>query len=61
MIKQKLPVISLLLLFLMLLFCSVDAADHTSIKIGVLAKRGEARALEQWGPTAEYLNWMLPD
>lgn len=33
---------------------------QTEIKIGVLAKRGEAKALQQWGPTAAYLNEMLP-
>ena len=61
MTRQKLLFLPLLLFFLSLLFCSEAAANHTFIKIGVLAKRGEARALEQWGPTAEYLNWMLPD
>ena len=35
--------------------------EQQSLKIGVLAKRGEARALAQWGPTADYLNWMLPE
>ena len=33
---------------------------QAEIKIGVLAKRGEAKALQQWGPTAAYLNEMLP-
>ncbi|MEJ2641221.1 MAG: phosphate/phosphite/phosphonate ABC transporter substrate-binding protein [Desulfosarcinaceae bacterium] len=32
------------------------AADY---RIGVLAKRGSAKALEQWGPTAEYLTRKL--
>ncbi len=43
--------------------CASDSAnnDKQTIKIGVLAKRGEARALQQWGPTANYLNSMIPN
>jgi len=61
MIKQKLSTISLLLLFISLLFYSEGHSKDISVKIGVLAKRGEVRAMKQWGPTAEYLNLMLPD
>ena len=32
------------------------AADY---RLGILAKRGEAKALQQWGPTAEYLTRKL--
>ena len=31
------------------------------VRIGVLAKRGAERCLEQWGPTAEYLTTQIPD
>jgi two-component system sensor histidine kinase TtrS len=51
----------MIVLFLSLTFCHHGIAQQTEYKIGVLAKRGETRAMEQWGPTAEYLNWMLPD
>jgi two-component system, LuxR family, sensor histidine kinase TtrS len=37
---------------------SQDAAA-ADFRIGVLAKRGSAKALEQWGPTAEYLTQKL--
>jgi len=43
-----------------LLASSPASTSKETIKIGVLAKRGEARALQQWGPTADYLSWMLP-
>ncbi|MGE0080494.1 MAG: PAS domain S-box protein [Thiohalomonadaceae bacterium] len=41
-------------LLLMLLFAALPAAAG-EIRIGVLANRGEAEAMAQWGPTAEYL------
>ena len=34
--------------------------DSESVRIGVLAKRGTQRSLEQWGPTAEYLTTQIP-
>lgn len=37
---------------------SLAAADE--VRIGVLAKRGYDKSMEKWGPTAEYLNRMLP-
>jgi phosphate/phosphite/phosphonate ABC transporter binding protein len=61
MIKQKISTVSLLFIFLSLLFYHEGRANSTSINIGVLAKRGEAQAMEQWAPTADYLNWMLPE
>jgi len=33
----------------------ISRAEDTLVKIGVLAKRGTARCLEKWSPTAEYL------
>ena len=35
-------------------------ARATPVRIGVLAKRGAARCLEQWGPTADYLSAQIP-
>ena len=35
-------------------------ADDKIIKIGVLAKRGPVRCLEQWTPTADYLTKAVP-
>ena len=43
----------------MILTCSlfsVTVASAQEYKIGVLAKRGVAKAMEKWGDTAEYLN-----
>jgi signal transduction histidine kinase/CheY-like chemotaxis protein/ABC-type phosphate/phosphonate transport system substrate-binding protein len=33
----------------------------SAIRIGVLAKRGRQKCLEQWGPTAEYLTQEIPE
>jgi two-component system sensor histidine kinase TtrS len=35
-------------------------ADSRAVRIGVLAKRGAERSLEQWEPTAEYLTAEIP-
>ena len=42
---------------------AVSAAEKADeqVRIGVLAKRGSERCLEQWGPTAEYLSRQIPD
>jgi phosphate/phosphite/phosphonate ABC transporter binding protein len=34
---------------------SIPVQAHSEVKIGVLAKRGAAKAIEQWGPTAKLL------
>ena len=34
--------------------------QETLVKIGILAKRGTARCLEKWSPTAEYLTANIP-
>ncbi len=39
------------------LLCPLAAAKE--LRIGVLAKRGASQAIEQWGPTAEYLSGKL--
>ena len=41
---------------------AVSAAEKgdKQVRIGVLAKRGSAHCLEQWGPTAEYLTRQIP-
>jgi hypothetical protein len=39
-----------------------DSADNgKQIQIGVLAKRGRAHCLYQWGPTAAYLSQQIPE
>ncbi|MBR9981555.1 MAG: PhnD/SsuA/transferrin family substrate-binding protein, partial [Desulfatitalea sp.] len=43
-------------LVLMFSALPVQAAVEGAVRIGVLAHRGETRALEQWTPTAEFLN-----
>ncbi len=37
-----------------------SCADNPPVKICVLAKRGIARCIEKWSPTAEYLTAMIP-
>ena len=39
----------------------VSTSDKTSIRIGVLAKRGRQHCLDQWGPTAAYLSQQIPE
>ncbi len=39
---------------------SANDTPVTPVKIGVLAKRGQERALEKWGPTADYLSQVIP-
>ncbi len=49
--------------FAAMLTCSLFTASVASAqeyKIGVLAKRGVAKAMAQWGNTAEYLNQNVP-
>ena len=45
----------------MLLFLSgvVTAVAESPVRFGVLAKRGTEKALQQWGPTGEYLSKRL--
>ena len=38
-----------------------SADDDKQIRIGVLAKRGRAHCLYQWGPTAAYLSEQIPE
>lgn len=33
----------------------IQGAEAAELRLGVLAKRGEAKALERWGPTADHL------
>jgi len=41
-------------------YASINHAAESRINIGVLAKRGPERCLEQWSPTAEYLTAAIP-
>ena len=47
-------------LLLTSVFIAGDAAFAADYKIGVLAKRGAAKAMQKWGATADYLNQKLP-
>jgi|GEM_PF-5471102 len=41
---------------------NLAAADATTtIKIGVLARRGPEACLQEWSPTAQYLSERMPD
>ena len=40
------------------LFGAQEAIEQ--VRIGVLAKRGDGRCLDMWGPTAEYLTNKIP-
>lgn len=39
----------------------LNCQDKNSVKIGVLAKRGDEQAMQKWAPTAAYLNQALPE
>lgn len=57
------PFLALLLLLLFLFSPGMDApvrADHHTVKIGVLAKRGPETALKKWSKTAAYLTSAIP-
>jgi ABC-type phosphate/phosphonate transport system substrate-binding protein len=41
--------------------CATSGGDEACIRIGVLAKRGRQHCLDQWGPTAAYLNQQIPE
>ena len=44
-----------------ILTANVAFATESTVKIGVLAKRGVEQCLDQWSPTADYLTKVLPD
>lgn len=46
---------TVLMLAFLVVFGAVDAAAQDGLTFGVLAKRGEDKAIEQWGPLADYL------
>jgi C4-dicarboxylate-specific signal transduction histidine kinase len=45
----------------LLLYPIHSSADDTTVRIGVLAHRGQNEALNRWSPTAEYLSARIPD
>lgn len=57
---KLLKVCGLLCLAVSFLFAAV-ANSAAEIKIGVLAKRGPEKAMQEWGPTAEYLTGKVGD
>jgi len=61
MITKRFNIIGLfVLLSLILLKQNICLADEALVKIGVLAKRGTERCLEEWSPTADYLAENIP-
>ncbi|MCJ7615629.1 MAG: PhnD/SsuA/transferrin family substrate-binding protein, partial [Desulfobacterales bacterium] len=61
MIIKRLNIIGLfVLLSLILLKQNICLADENLVKIGVLAKRGAERCLDEWTPTADYLTDNIP-
>ena len=59
MINFKNLIIGCTLVFAALCLIQPAAAQSPAVHIGVLAKRGADKAIEQWGPTAEYLSSRL--
>ena len=53
--KQRFSTVAIILLFLF----SISAHASDSIKIGILAKNGPAKALKKWTATGEYLSAKL--
>ena len=61
MIMKRLNIIGLfVLLSLILLKHDICLADEALVKIGVLAKRGVEKCLDEWSPTANYLSDNIP-
>lgn len=58
MINAKKCIITFLSIFMLLVSIQTVTAEPT-VYIGVLAKRGAEKALQQWGPTADYLSKRL--
>lgn len=56
--KTKMLAIGFVLVFISFGLIQNALAEST-VYIGVLAKRGSAKALQQWGPTADYLSERL--
>jgi phosphate/phosphite/phosphonate ABC transporter binding protein len=56
--KTKMFAIAFVLIFISFGFIQFSFAEST-VNIGVLAKRGTSKAIQQWGPTAEYLSKRL--
>jgi len=57
------PIVSLILSIVFCLNCgskAVAAEQTSTIKIGVLARRGQAACLQEWSPTARYLAENIP-
>lgn len=57
---RRISALCLLLTMLFGLISHSAAENHGTIRIGVLAKRGEAIALSRWQPTVDYLGDKIP-
>ena len=53
--KQRFSILAIVLVF----FCSLSVQAADTVKIGILAKNGPAKALKQWAATGEYLTAKL--
>lgn len=58
---RKIVLSLIIVLFFSVSFTQSVLSDPITVKIGVLAKRGYARCLSKWGPTAQYLSETLPE
>lgn len=58
---RRANLIGLGIYLLLAITSSVSWAEHTQVRIGVLAKRGPELCMEKWSPTAEYLTEKIPD
>ncbi len=52
--------ISTAVFFSLMAAAEYAVCDEGPVRIGVLAKRGKARCMEKWGPTADYLTDQIP-
>ena len=60
-IKRIHTTIVFIIAFSILVAVPISQAEDSLVKIGVLAKRGSLRCIENWYPTAEYLTAKIPD
>jgi two-component system, LuxR family, sensor histidine kinase TtrS len=59
-IIKKIKMLAIAFVLVFMSFWSIQSTfAESTVYIGVLAKRGAAKAVQQWGPTAEYLSKYL--
>jgi len=52
---MKAKILISLMILLVMLSPQLAWGQESTVKIGVLAKRGKERCIQKWGPTADYL------